>query len=99
MNARIPHLRIVVAVTAAAIFGYALVTGYVLIFTDDLVTQGGVIGTWQNVALLGFGFWLGSSSGGKAKDETPTPVTAENTPDKPVPTIKGPVPAIEGEVT
>lgn len=76
---RIPHLPIVVAVSAAAIIGFAAISFYVLWFTDDEVTKGAIVGTWQNVALLAFGFWLGSSSGGKVKDDAPT-----GKPDDPV---------------
>jgi len=69
---RIPHLAVVVAVSAAAIIGFSAISAYVLYFTDDEVTKGAIVGTWQNVALLAFGFWLGSSSGGKVKDDAPT---------------------------
>ena len=71
MNQRIPHLRIVLAVSAFVLIGFA-VSGYVLVFTDDEVTKGNIIGTWQNFGMLAVGFWLGSSSGGKAKDDAPT---------------------------
>lgn len=71
MTNRIPHLRVVVAVSAAAIAGFSAISFYVLWFTDDEVTKGAIVGTWQNVALLAFGFWLGSSSAGKAKDDAP----------------------------
>lgn len=82
--ARIPHLRVVVAVSGAAIIGFAIISGYVLGYTDDDVTKGGIVATWQNVALLAFGFWLGSSSGGKGKDDAPSgkpddPVTVTET--------------------
>lgn len=65
----IPHIRIVVTVSAFVLVSFAAVTFYVLTMSDDLVTKGNVIGTWQNFALLAVGFWLGSSSGGKAKDD------------------------------
>lgn len=71
MNSRIPHLLVVVAVSAAAIIGFTAISFYVLLYTTDQVTQGGIVATWQNVALLAFGFWLGSSSGGKVKDAPP----------------------------
>jgi len=71
-GSRIPHLPVVVAVSAAAIIGFSAISGYVLWFTDDEVTKGAIVGTWQNVALLAFGFWLGSSSGGKVKDDAPS---------------------------
>lgn len=70
---RVPHLRIVVAVSVFVLIGFAAVSAYVLGWSDDQVSKGNIIATWQNFALLGVGFWLGSSSGGKARDEvTPT---------------------------
>ena len=51
--------------------GFLGVSVYVLGWTDDEVTKGNVIGTWVNFAMLAVGFWLGSSSGGKVKDEAP----------------------------
>ena len=89
MNLRqIPHLRVVVAVSGAAIVGFSAISAYVLGWTDDDVTKGAIVGTWQNVALLAFGFWLGSSSGGKVKEDTPTDVRVTNPPSDPVPTME-----------
>ena len=89
MNARIPHLRIVVMVSAFVLLGFAAVSFWVLGWTSDEVTKGNIIGTWVNFAMLAVGFWLGSSSGGKAKDEVPTDVRVTNPPDEPVPTTEG----------
>jgi len=72
MNSRIPHLRVVVSVTAFVLAGFLGVSVYVLGWTDDEVTKGNVIGTWVNFAMLAVGFWLGSSSGGKVKDDAPS---------------------------
>ncbi|KQX18432.1 MULTISPECIES: hypothetical protein [unclassified Sphingomonas] len=69
MKSTIPHLRIVVAVSAFVLACFAAVSFHVLVFSTDDVTKGNIIGTWQNFALLAVGFWLGSSSGGKAKDD------------------------------
>lgn len=70
---KIPHLRIVVAVSAFVLLGFAAVSWFVLGYTSDDVTKGNVIGTWLNFAMLAVGFWLGSSSAGKARDpEAPT---------------------------
>ncbi len=66
---RVPHLHVVVGVSLFVLVIFTAVTFYVLTMSDDLVTKGNVIGTWQNFALLAVGFWLGSSSGGKAKDD------------------------------
>lgn len=84
MKSSIPHLRIVVAVSAFVLLGFALVSGYVLGWTSDDVTKGNIIGSWINFAMLAVGFWLGSSSAGKAKDDTPPKVEVTNTPDNPV---------------
>jgi hypothetical protein len=80
----IPHLRIVVAVSAFVLGGFAMVSGYVIGWSADEVTKGNIIGTWQNFALLAVGFWLGSSSAGKAKDE-PSRVQIDQPPNQPVP--------------
>jgi len=69
----IPHLRVVVSVSAFVLLGFAFVSGYVLMFSSDEVTKGNVIGTWINFAMLAVGFWLGSSSGGKAKTSEDRP--------------------------
>ena len=68
---RIPHLRIVVAVSGFVLIGFAAVSWFVLGYTADDVTKGNVIGTWINFAMLAVGFWLGSSSAGKARPEAP----------------------------
>ena len=83
-TARVPHLAVVVTVTAFVLIGFAAVSAYVLMLSTDEVTTGNIIGTWQNFALLAVGFWIGSSSAGKAKDGEPTAVTVRNPPDKPV---------------
>lgn len=80
----IPHLRIVVAVSAFVLVGFAVVSGYVLHFTSDEVTKGNIIGTWQNFALLAVGFWIGSSSAGKATPTGPTETRVVNPPSDPV---------------
>lgn len=67
---RVPHLRIVVAVCIAAVAGYAAFSTYAVVVLRDATMTGDIIGTWKSFAVLAFGFWLGSSSGGKAKDET-----------------------------
>lgn len=69
----IPHIRIVVAVSGFVLTGFAIVSAYVLGWTNDEVTKGNVIGTWVNFAMLAVGFWLGSSSGGKQREaDVPT---------------------------
>ena len=80
---QIPHLRIVVAVSAFVLVGFTGVSAYVIGWSTDLVTKGNIIGTWQNFALLAVGFWLGSSSGGKSKEE-PAAVGPSGNPDDPI---------------
>lgn len=65
---RIPHPRIVVAVSALAILGYAGFSLWVVLCSRDKAMIGDVIGTWKSFGVLAFGFWLGSSSAGKARD-------------------------------
>lgn len=68
----IPHYRTVITFCAAAIIGYGGVSAWALVVSNDATIIGGVIGTWQNLAIGAFGFWVGSSSGGKAKSaDTP----------------------------
>ncbi len=86
MNPHIPHLRVVVTVSAYVLFGFSIVSAYAIGWSDDEVTKGNIIGTWQNFALLAVGFWLGSSSAGKAKDGEPVKTEVVNTVDQPVPT-------------
>jgi hypothetical protein len=76
-SSQIPHLRIIVAVSAFVLIGFGAVSTYVLGWSDDAVTKGNIIGTWQNFALLAVGFWIGSSSAGKAKDAPPAPESAK----------------------
>jgi hypothetical protein len=84
-SGRIPYLPIVVAFCIAAIAGYAVFSGYAVFYAKDATMTGDVIGTWKSFAVLAFGFWLGSSSGGKAKDEAPPKVQIEQPADSPVP--------------
>lgn len=67
----IPHLRIVVAFSLFAVAGYAGFSIYAVVVLRDPALIGDIIGTWKSVAVLAFGFWLGSSSAGKAKDDAP----------------------------
>ena len=64
----IPHQRIVIAFCVAAIIGYAVFSVWAVFYSSDAALRGDVIGTWKSFAVAAFAFWLGSSSGGKAKD-------------------------------
>jgi hypothetical protein len=65
----IPHLNIVLAVSVFVLVGFAAVTAFVLLYSSDATTKGSLIAVWQNFAVIAIGFWLGSSSGGKAKPD------------------------------
>lgn len=65
-NRNVPHLGVVIAVTCFVLFGFAAVSVYAVVWSTDEVTKGNIIGTWINFAVLAVGFWIGSSSGGKA---------------------------------
>jgi hypothetical protein len=85
----VPHLRIVIGVSAFVLIGFAVVSAWVLGWSQDEVTKGNIIGTWQNFALLAVGFWIGSSSGGKAKDTGPIDTRVINPPNDPIPIEQG----------
>lgn len=75
----LPNRREVIAASAAAVAIYAMFSAYVVVWMRDATMTGDVIGTWKSFAVLAFGFWLGSSSGGKSKDST-APSGAPNDP-------------------
>lgn len=72
MNRDIPNLKIIVGTCIVAVIGYAVFSVYAVVILKDATMTGDVIGTWKSFAVAAFAFWLGSSSGGKAKDGDPT---------------------------
>jgi hypothetical protein len=62
----IPYLRVVVGASLLAVAGYGIFSAWAVFSSTDAALRGDVIGTWKSFAVLAFGFWLGSSSGGKA---------------------------------
>ena len=68
----IPHLPIVIGFCVAAIIGYAVFSVWAVFIARDATMIGDVVGTWKSFAVAAFAFWLGSSSGGKAKDDSPS---------------------------
>jgi len=84
----IPHLGVVVAACIAAVSGYATASVYAIYYLRDPAMIGDIIGTWKSFAVLAFGFWLGSSSGGKAKSDNQD-VTVTNDLSDPVHTMEG----------
>lgn len=99
MTTHVPHYRTVIFFCVVAIAGYAVFSGWVVFWSDDAAQRGDVIGTWKSFAVLAFGFWLGSSSGGKSKPdpELPQSVTVTNKPGEPVPTTDIPSPEFGGK--
>lgn len=89
MTGQIPHLRIVVVASAAAVAGYLAFSLWVVLWSGDVALKGDTIGTWKSFAVLAFGFWLGSSSSGKAKDAEPRPT---GTPSDPITVTEEPKP-------
>lgn len=87
MNTGVPNLNIIVAFCLAAIVGYSGFSFYAVVWLQDATMTGDIIGTWKSFAVAAFAFWLGSSSGGKAKDQSPsepTPVKVVNPTHDPV---------------
>lgn len=69
----IPHLRVVVGACLIAVLGYLGFSIHIMGWSTDAALKGDIVGTWKSFAVLAFGFWLGSSSGGKAKTDGPPP--------------------------
>jgi hypothetical protein len=64
----IPYVAIIAAVTLVILIGFGAVTFWVLRETGmgiDAATKGALIQTWNNLAVMAAGFWVGSSLGGK----------------------------------
>lgn len=83
---KIPYLPIVVGFCIAAIVGYAVFSWWAVFIAHDATMIGDVIGTWKSFAVLAFGFWLGSSSGGKAGEGGPVLTEVVNPASHPVQT-------------
>lgn len=81
----VPHLRITVGFSIAAVFGYAVFSVWAVMYSGDAALRGDTIGTWKSFGVLAFGFWLGSSSAGKAKADTPSDVRVTNDKSDPLP--------------
>lgn len=82
VNRRVPHSHVVVVFCLLAIIGYGICSWWVMQFGDP-ASKGDMTGTWKSFATLAFGFWLGSSSGGKARDvqdQPPPPPPPEREP-------------------
>ena len=80
----IPHLRITVGFSIAAVLGYAVFSVWAVMYSGDAALRGDTIGTWKSFGVLAFGFWLGSSSAGKAKADQPSDVRVTNDKSDPV---------------
>lgn len=64
---KVPHYKTIAAVTFIVLAAFFAVSFWVLTKGDDATIKGAVVGTWTALATTAGGFWLGSSSGGKAK--------------------------------
>lgn len=93
MNGSVPHARTIIAFCIAAVVGYSIFSAWAVFYSNDAALRGDVIGTWKSFAVAAFTFWVGSSSGGKAKTEEPVKTEIVNPPEKPVPTADIPDPA------
>lgn len=98
-SSNIPNLRIVVGTCIAALSGYAVFSFYAVVVLKDPTMTGDVVGTWKSFAVAAVMFWIGSSSGGKEKKESPAgtdtdPLSVDvgNTERNPVPTTTEPPP-------
>jgi hypothetical protein len=80
----IPNLRIIVCVCLIAVAGYSVFSVWAVFYSTDAALRGDVIGTWKSFAVAAFGFWIGSSSGGKAASQEPARPPATGRPDDPV---------------
>lgn len=90
---KVPHARTVIAFCIAAIVGYSIFSAWAVFWSSDAALRGDVIGTWKSFAVAAFTFWVGSSSGGKAKDDEPVKTQVVNKPGEPIPTTDIPEPA------
>lgn len=68
MMPKVPHYQSILVFCLLAIVGYAACSWWVVTISEDAALRGDTIGTWKSFATLAFGFWIGSSSGGKARD-------------------------------
>ncbi len=93
----VPHLRVVVGFCVVAVAVYAGFSVYVVAYLKDAALTGDVIGTWKSFAVAVMAFWVGSSSGSKAKDTPSGPVETRvvNPPDDPVNTSDAHLPSPE----
>ena len=63
----VPHIGTIILVSVAILAGFAAVSGWVLVYSNDATTKGAIVQTWNNLAIAVGAFWLGSSLGGKMK--------------------------------
>lgn len=63
----VPHIGTIIVMSVVILAGFAAVTAWVLIYSNDATTKGALVQTWNNLAIAVGAFWLGSSLGGKMK--------------------------------
>jgi hypothetical protein len=66
---RLPYVTVIATVSLIVLVCFAAVTFWVLDAAPgsgiDAATKGSVIQTWNNLAIMAAGFWVGSSLAGK----------------------------------
>lgn len=80
---KVPHHQIVILFCLLAVSGYAACSVWAVLISHDAAIIGDVVGTWKSFAVAAFAFWVGSSSGGKARDAVASnnPTGEEPSPD------------------
>lgn len=63
----VPHVGTIIVMSVVILAGFAAVSGWVLVYSNDATTKGAIVQTWNNLAIAVGAFWLGSSLGGKMK--------------------------------
>jgi hypothetical protein len=70
-DGHLPYAWIIAVVTLIILIGFGLVTWAVLDAEKgsgiDAATKGAILQTWNNLAVMGAGFWVGSSLAGKMR--------------------------------
>lgn len=67
MRGDLPNAGWLQFLSVLVLVAFSAVTAWVLVMSDDASVKGGMIQTWNNLAIAVGAFWLGSSSGGKRR--------------------------------
>lgn len=72
----VPHIAIIAAISLLILIGFGAVTFWVLRESGagiDAATKGALIQTWNNLAVMAAGFWVGSSLSAKIQTKSAPP--------------------------